>query len=403
METAVQSEFSSYLTDPTLRGRTADALFSRLACGDQVGRVGNSWVLSGFDLIKRAASSKSLSMERLTFPATAVQANPGFVDFFANNLFLRPTADHRRLRSVLSAHFTPAAVNALREPTSRMTRELIGAAARTHGPEFDFVTGVANTLPSWVASELIGVPQADRGWISNQAVGLLARLLASFPGTGTLPGEPITVEDFDQLSRYFADRLAGVNDAGTLLARLQDAVGSAVIDRAEAVDLLLLLFMAGVDTVITGLTNAVSLTLDQPGGFDAIADGSLSAAAAFDESLRLFTPVPFALRRAESDWPVGDGQVVRAGDGVFLCYGAANRDPLHFTEPARWLPGRTGGSMSFGHGLYHCIGAALGGVEGEAVLSALAEARVHHASARPTKWNDNIGFHSPAELYIAVG
>jgi cytochrome P450 len=60
---------------------------------------------------------------------------------------------------------------------------------------------------------------------------------------------------------------------------------------------------------------------------------------------------------------------------------AANRDPSVFAEPDRFLVGRSGRHLAFGHGAHLCLGAALARIELCAVLRRLA--------AFPTPWRLN--------------
>jgi cytochrome P450 len=164
----------------------------------------------------------------------------------------------------------------------------------------------------------------------------------------------------------------------------------------------MLLLMAGVDTVVTGMTNGMSVLLDHPADLARIRTGELDPDAAFAEALRLFTPVPFVRRRVDAPVTV-DGVHLEAGRELLLCLAAGNRDPAVFADPAGWRPGRgPGGTLSFGHGVYHCVGAALGRLEGAAALSALAGLGPVNRSDEPARWNDNIGFHSPSALVVAL-
>jgi cytochrome P450 len=397
---SLQQRLTGFFVDPSYRGEPVNELFGRLAVEAPVLHIGGQWVLSSQQMIKKLGHGTSLSMSKAEFPAAAYEANPDFVDFFANNLFFKPLAEHARLKSLLSAHFVPATIEALATPTQDIARDLLTAAA-DRGGEIDLVADLAAPMPALVAATLIGVPDEDRPYIADRAAGLLTELRRSFPSTGVDPGTPIGADGFRELRDYFAKLLTGPLPAGSLGARLADSHRDGAIGTDDAVELLMLLLMAGVDTVITGMANAMSELLDRPDELTRIRRGELDPTAAFTEAIRLFTPVPFARRRVDEGVTI-DGVTFSTGQEVLFCLAAGNRDPQVFHEPAQWRPDRgRGGTLSFGHGVYHCIGASLGLLEGAAVLTALAGLGPVHRVDVPPVWNDNVGFHSPAELRIA--
>lgn len=399
----LQQRLTRFFVDPGYRGEPMNDLFGRLPVEAPVLHIGGQWVLSSQQIIKKLGHGTSLSMSKAEFPVAAYEANPDFVDFFANNLFFKPLAEHARLKSLLSAHFVPATIEALAGPTRDIARDLLGAAVDRGAGRLDLVADLAAPMPALVAATLIGVPDDDRPYIADRAAGLLTELRNSFPATGVDPGTPIGADGFRELRDYFEKLLTGPLPAGSLGARLADSHRDGAIGTGDAVELLMLLLMAGVDTVITGMANAMSVLLDRPDELDRIRRGELDPTAAFTEAIRLFTPVPFARRRVDSGVTF-DGLTFTAGQEVLFCLAAGNRDPQVFDEPARWRPSRgRGGTLSFGHGVYHCIGASLGLLEGAAVLTALAGlGPVHRLDPAPV-WNDNVGFHSPAALPVAPG
>jgi cytochrome P450 len=91
-----------------------------------------------------------------------------------------------------------------------------------------------------------------------------------------------------------------------------------------------------------------------------------------DELLRYDAPVPHATFRYAVE-PVELGEhTIPAGAQVIISLAAANHDTRRFTDPERLDIGRTEGShLAFGHGIHHCLGAALARMEGELALGSL--------------------------------
>jgi cytochrome P450 len=69
-----------------------------------------------------------------------------------------------------------------------------------------------------------------------------------------------------------------------------------------------------------------------------------------------------------------DGQRLRRGDRVLVCYGAANRDPAKFADPDRFdLDRGLAAHVRFGSGRHRCLGEHLAVAELAAVLDELLE------------------------------
>ncbi len=92
---------------------------------------------------------------------------------------------------------------------------------------------------------------------------------------------------------------------------------------------------------------------------------------AVEEVLRYDGPVQGLARVTAVDVELSDTKVP-AGSRVQLRYGSANRDEREFpdagTFDVRRAPGR---HVAFGHGIHHCLGAALARLEGRIVLEEL--------------------------------
>jgi cytochrome P450 len=70
---------------------------------------------------------------------------------------------------------------------------------------------------------------------------------------------------------------------------------------------------------------------------------------------------------------IGDVSIP-ADSHVLLFLGSANRDPRHWENPERYdLGRRTAGHVGFGAGVHGCVGQMVARMEGEAVVTALAE------------------------------
>jgi cytochrome P450 len=131
---------------------------------------------------------------------------------------------------------------------------------------------------------------------------------------------------------------------------------------ADILNCLLLLFMAGLDTVANELAFAVHHLATHPEDRARCIDEPALWPVLVEEVLRVY-PVVQTARRATRDEDFA-GVRVRAGDMALFPLAAAGRDPAEFADALRVdLDRPTGGGearhLTFGSGPHHCLGAHL--------------------------------------------
>jgi cytochrome P450 len=91
-----------------------------------------------------------------------------------------------------------------------------------------------------------------------------------------------------------------------------------------------------------------------------------------DEVLRWAGPAGIStLRHTTGPVPVGD-VTIGAHEFVLVALESANRDPRHYPVPERFdLRRNAGHGVAFGHGVHHCLGAALARLEGQVAIGHL--------------------------------
>ena len=133
-----------------------------------------------------------------------------------------------------------------------------------------------------------------------------------------------------------------------------------------------LIVTAGVGTTVHGLSAVIHAFVHQPEQWDRLRAVPGLATAAFDEAVRLESPVQQLFRTMTRDVNV-DGVVIPNGHKVLLVLAAANRDPRRWTEADRFdLSRDPSGHVGFGMGIHQCVGQHIARLEAEAVLTAMA-------------------------------
>ncbi|MFB6984923.1 cytochrome P450 [Streptomyces sp. NPDC056178] len=282
--------------------------------------------------------------------------------------------DHRRLRSLVAKAFTARRVEALRSRIETVTTELLDgverAAAEGDGT-VDLRARFALPLPMGVICDLLGVDARyqDR----------LHRLSGQVVATDTGPEEAMAA------NRELPALLAAVaaaraeqpgDDLTSALIAARDE-GGGRLGQQELIGTLLLMIVAGHETTLNLVTNAVRALCTHPDQLGLVRSGRARWADVVEETLRWDSPVSyFPFRYPTRDLTI-DGTVVPKGTPVLAGYSAAGRDKaahgpdadlFDVTRPARDTATR---HLSLGHGPHYCLGAPLARMEATIALEQL--------------------------------
>lgn len=145
----------------------------------------------------------------------------------------------------------------------------------------------------------------------------------------------------------------------------------------EIAENMAIVVLAGFDTTSHVTARLLWLLARHPAQQEAVRADETGAALdrAFTETLRLFPPLAWLPRRAETDLELGELSV-RAGSGVFYAVAEAHRDPAVFDAPGEFRPERyadgepAGFALTpFGGGRRLCPGVHVGTMEAKLITS----------------------------------
>ncbi|MFJ9348116.1 cytochrome P450 [Streptomyces sp. NPDC101237] len=280
--------------------------------------------------------------------------------------------DHRRLRGLVSRAFTPRRVEELRPRVEELTASLLDGLERAA------VDGVADLrqhfalpLPMGVISELLGVDDEFRA--------RLHQLSSQVVATGIEPAQAVAAnrELVAVLAAVAASRTERPGDDLTSALIAARDEGGDRLGQEELIGTLVLMIIAGHETTLNLITNAVRALCGHRDQLDLVRGGAASWADVVEETLRWDAPVSyFPFRYPVRDLDLG-GTVIPAGTPVLAGYSAAGRDPaahgpdadrFDVTRPARPDAVR---SLSLGHGAHYCLGAPLARLEATVALERL--------------------------------
>ena len=296
---------------------------------------------------------------------------PGF-------LFLDPP-DHTRLRRLVSKAFSPRVVKGLEPDIAGLVDGLLDNVDPAEG--FNVIDGLAHPLPVAVICRLLGVPVEDEPQFSR-ASELLAQGLDPFIAfTGQAPGFEERLEAGLWLRGYLRDLLEQrrAHPADDLMSGLTAVEESGdQLTEDEIVATCNLLLIAGHETTVNLIANAVLAMLRHPQRWQALSRDPGCASAIVEETLRYDPPVQLVGRIAGDDMTIGDTGIPK-GDTMMLLLAAAHRDPALTENPDQFNPDRDPiRHLAFGLGPHFCLGAPLARLEAVVALSALT-ARFPHA------------------------
>ena len=289
---------------------------------------------------------------------------PGF-------LFLDPP-DHTRLRKLVSKAFSPKVVRDLEPAISGLVDGLLDAIERKGS--FEAITDLAHPLPVAVICRLLGVPIEDEpqfSWAST----LLAQGLDPFISfTGQAQGIDERLEAGLWLRGYLRDLLdqRRANPGDDLMSALIAVEESGdQLTEDEIVATCNLLLIAGHETTVNLIANAILAMLRHPRYWTALSRDGGYASAIVEETLRYDPPVQLVGRVAGADMTIHGAEVPK-GDTMMLLLAAAHRDPAVNDRPDEFDPDRPSiRHLAFGLGPHFCLGAPLARMEAAVALAAV--------------------------------
>ncbi|MFJ9759894.1 cytochrome P450 [Streptomyces sp. NPDC101149] len=325
------------------------------------------WVVVGYDLAKEALTHPALLKDPL--PAADTLTAAGYVLHdpsigFGRLMLTTDPPDHTRLRRLVSSAFTPRRTALLAPRIEQIANDLIDAMPRTG--HLDLVDAFNAPLPVTVIAELLGVPEEHRNdfhqWSSH------ALQTASPEHRSALTGLHELLSDLiDRKRHHPQDDLLSA-----LVAARDDEDGR--LSEAELLSTAMLLLVAGNETTVNLLGNAVLALLHHPDQLRLLRDKPELTVGAVEEFLRFDGPVEHATNRyAATDLELG-GVPIPRGSVVAVALGSAAHDAPQTEghDPAALNVARPNARhISFGHGIHHCLGAPLARLETAIALRTL--------------------------------
>ena len=290
---------------------------------------------------------------------------------------------HDQLRSVVGERLTPRALRPMREQVQQVADELVEEVVAQGS--FDAVIDLAQQLPLRIVPDFVGWPQEIHDKLLPWAAA----------GFDTMGPENQRCTHAMAARRELFEYAVGLwrsrnLRAGSLGAGVLTALDNGQIAPEQCPALLMDYLVPALDTTISAVGSAIWLFGRYPDQWDKVCADPTLIPNAFNEVVRIESPVRTFSRVTTRDVNLG-GTVIPAGERVLLLWGSANRDERQFERPDEFDVTRVNANshLAFGAGVHGCAGQGLARMEGHAMLAALASrvARFDIVSAAPVMNN----------------
>ena len=356
-------EPSFYLDDP-------HRVFASLRRTDPVHWYGDGpfWVITKYEDIRFISKHPELfSSATIAILGDIIKAREGQPGPPRDTVLFMDPPQHLEHRKVINSELTPARVNAIDANVRAVVADVCAALP---GDEFDAIDSLAELIPVFVFSRLLGVPRDD--WqrvvhwsttITNSGAGMESEATMAALYAELIPYLEALIEQ---------RKVEPQDDFLTVIAHA--SVEGAPLTPIQVVWWAVTLLAAGSETtqsLIAGILYAMTQYPDQ--GAALLADPEL-ATGAVEETLRWWTPVNSMARQATTDVELR-GKTIHAGENVLLAYGSANRDEEEWGDDAdEWdiLRPSAKSHLAFGFAEHFCLGAHLARREVRLLIEELA-------------------------------
>ena len=320
----------------------------------------NAWAITRYDAVRAVLRDwKTFSS------ASGVALNDTLNAAMQGNTLGSDPPLHDLLRNVVASRMTAQALRPTQEMIESRAEVLVERLVVQHS--FDAVQDLAHVLLLSIVPDFIGLPQEGREHMLEWGE-------ATFDAMGPM-NERCThaLQTLPEVFGY-AQQIAATGNLqpGSFGAGVLEAERDGRITKAQCPQLFTAYLVPSLDTTISAVGSAIWLFGRNPEQWDQIRATPSLIPNAFEEVLRLESPLQSFTRKATGDYEV-EGITIPAGSRVVVLFASANRDERKWEHADTFEVTRnTSGHLGFGYGIHLCAGASLARLEGQAILRALA-------------------------------
>lgn len=335
---------------------------------------GPFWVVTDFKLGEEVLRSPKYSADRSSFfisrmPNLDLRLIKDFFAVVMKMMVMSDGKEHTARRKLTNMGLTDELLDYYRPKIQETVNALIEDCARD--ATFDFVTQIAEKLPSMILADLFEIPESNRPnflkWSNN--------MTQFFGGASAYQNaDGIEVNESASNIRNFFQALVKkrkVTPGTDFLSIMLENQQEFGLTDEEIISQAIMMLVAGQVTTTDQLGSNFFTLLTTPGVQDTLRTQPELIPTAIEEFNRLDPAVTFVFRVVKEETLLGT-QVLKAGDVVFVSTHAVNRNASVFPHPnACQLDRKYNPHFAFGHGLHFCLGAKLARTQMQILFSTL--------------------------------
>lgn len=288
---------------------------------------------------------------------------PEMDDISKAGLFALSSADHTRVRKLVSPAFTPRAVEWLRPEIQAIVDELLDAAAAKG--TVNVMTDLADIIPARVMGAMLKIPKGREVLFQRFTEAVIRTVLPSL-----IPPDEVEAmrkdirEGLALMRETIEDRRRTPLEKDILTALIQAEEQGDRLSTPELLSLVAALIVGGFETTVHLIGFTMSNILQRPELFAQVKAEPELVKNVVEEVLRFdnFGKLG-ASRFAREDVEIG-GATIKKGQMVLIMLNSALRDEAAFPRSETFDVRRnTSASIAFGNGVHYCLGANLARLE----------------------------------------
>lgn len=275
---------------------------------------------------------------------------------------------HTRVRKLISGALTPRAIAGMEVGLIRLVDQLLDQIQDKSQP--DLIEDFASAIPVEVIGNLLDVPLQDRGPLRAWSLAILGALEPVVSQPNLEAGNQAVGEFIDYLTDLIAHRRAhpGNPETDVLTRLIQGEADGEKLSMKELLHNCIFLLNAGHETTTNLIGNGLKVLHDEPEQRRRLLQDPELIKSCIEEILRFESSNQLGNRITNEETYLGNIQLAPRSR-VTLCIGAANRDPLQFTEPERFdIARQPNRHLAFASGTHACVGMSLARLEGQIAL-----------------------------------